>query len=126
MIGCFIWNVVVLLSVPYALKLYSLSPKTVELVILLCLIHNAACAFLHPFGFVLAFALRAAGDVKYTMYTSVFATVIVRVALAYLFGVVFNMGVIGVAFAMICDWIVRIILIATRYKSEKWKEFKVI
>lgn len=126
MIGCLIWNIVVLLSVPYALKLYNLSPKTVELVILLCLIHNAACAFLHPFGFVLAFALRAAGDVKYTMYTSVFATVIVRVALAYLFGVVFNMGVIGVAFAMVCDWIVRIILIATRYKSEKWKEFQVI
>ncbi len=83
-------------------------------------------AILHPSDFVLANALRATGDVKYTMYASMFSTVIVRVVLSIVLGVWMNLGVIGVAIAMGCDWLVRVILIVSRYRSGQWKRFKVI
>lgn len=124
--GCIIWDTVIFILIPFVLKLYNLSVETVQLVIILCLLHNIFNALLHPSGFVLANALRAAGDVRYTMYTSIFATVIVRVILSVIFGVWLNLGVIGVAIAMCCDWFVRVVLIVLRYKSGKWKEFSVI
>ena len=125
-VGCFLWDVFTFICVPFVLKLYSLSPETIQYVIILCLMHNVFNAMLHPSGFVLAYALRAAGDVKYTMYTSIFATVVVRVILSIVFGLWMDLGVIGVALAMGCDWLVRVILIKTRYKNGKWKKFRVI
>lgn len=124
--GCFVWDTVTFILTPLVLNLYSLSSEAIWLVIILCLLHNIFNAILHPAGFVLANALRAAGDVKYTMYTSIFATVIIRVILAVVFGIWMHLGVIGVAIAMGCDWLVRVILIVSRYQNGKWKEFKVI
>jgi Na+-driven multidrug efflux pump len=37
-----------------------------------------------------------------------------------------DMGVIGITIAMIADWAIHTILIAVRYRSGKWKNFKVI
>ena len=125
-LGCVIWDTLIFVLTPLILNLYNLSSETIQLVIILCLLHNIMNAILHPSGFVLANALRAAGDVKYTMYTSIFATVIVRVILSIVFGIWMNLGVIGVAIAMGCDWLVRVMLIVQRYKSGKWKNFKVI
>ena len=67
-----------------------------------------------------------AGDVKYTMYVSIFATVICRVLFSIIFAVWMNLGVIGIAIAMCCDWGIRSILFVKRYKSGKWKRFSVI
>lgn len=70
--------------------------------------------------------LRAAGDVKFTMYVSIFSTIAVRLLLSYVFGIMFGMGVIGIAIAMVSDWIVRALIFIMRQKSGKWKQFKVI
>lgn len=125
-LGCVIWDTFVFILTPFILKFYSLSLETIQLVIFLCFLHNIMNAILHPSGFVLANALRATGDVKYTMYASMFSTVIVRVVLSIVLGVWMNLGVIGVAIAMGCDWLVRVILIVSRYRSGQWKRFKVI
>jgi Na+-driven multidrug efflux pump len=37
-----------------------------------------------------------------------------------------NLGVIGIAFAMVADWAVKAGLIWTRYRGGKWKTFQVI
>lgn len=125
-IGCIIWDTIFFVLTPFILKFYSLSNETIHLVIILCLIHNFFNAILHPSGFALANGLRAAGDVKYTMYVSIFATVIVRVFFSVVLGVWLNLEVIGVALAMAIDWLVRAILIQKRYHKGKWKEFQVI
>lgn len=36
------------------------------------------------------------------------------------------MGVIGIAVAMVCDWVIRRVIFIWRQKSGKWKEFQVI
>ena len=70
--------------------------------------------------------LRTAGDVKFTMYVSIFSTIAVRLLLSYVFGIMFGRGVIGIAIAMVSDWIVRALIFIMRQKSGKWKQFKVI
>lgn len=125
-LGGIIWNLLFFLITPFVLKLYSLSDEAVRLVMILVLLHNIFNALLCPVGFSVSNGMRAAGDVKYTMYASIFSTVVCRTALSVLFGVIFNLGVIGITLAMVCDWAVKAVLILLRWKSGRWKNFKVI
>ena len=125
-LGGIIWNLLCFLITPFVLKLYSLSDEAVRLVMILVLLHNIFNALFCPVGFSVSNGMRAAGDVKYTMYASIFSTVVCRTALSVLFGVIFNLGVIGITLAMVCDWAVKAALILLRWKSGRWKNFKVI
>ena len=120
------WNLLIFLLTPAFLRLYALEPETKQLVIWLVLIHNLFNAVAYPFSGALSNGLRAAGDVKFTMYVSVLSTLAVRLLLSYLLGITLQMGVIGIALAMVCDWIVRAVIFYGRQKSGKWKAFRVI
>ena len=112
-----VWNLLVFILTPVFLHFYSLSPETKRLVVWLVLIHNVFNAAFYPFSGALSNGLRAAGDVKFTMYVSVVSTVAVRLLLAYLLGITLQMGVIGIALAMVCDWVVRAVLFIWREMS---------
>lgn len=120
------WNFFVLILTPVFLQFYSLPPETKELVVWLVLIHNVFNAVFYPYSGALSNGLRAAGDVKFTMYVSVISTVAVRLLLSYLLGITLQMGVAGIALAMVCDWMVRAVLFIWREKTGKWKTFRVI
>ncbi len=120
------WNLLVFLLTPLFLKLYALESETKQFVVWLVLIHNVFNAAAYPFSGALSNGLRAAGDVKFTMYVSVASTIAVRLLLSYLLGIVFDMGVIGIAIAMVCDWVIRAVVFILRQKSGKWKGFQVI
>ena len=63
---------------------------------------------------------------KFNMYASIFSTVICRVILSILLGQVLHMGVIGIALAMVGDWAIKMLLTVLRWRSGKWKTFRVI
>lgn len=92
----------------------------------LVLIHNVFSAAAFPFSGALSNGLRAAGDVKFTMYVSVLSTIVGRLFLSYLLGIVFHMGVIGIAAAMVFDWVLRAVIFIWRKRSGKWKLFEVV
>ncbi|MDD3795872.1 MAG: MATE family efflux transporter [Lachnospiraceae bacterium] len=121
-----VWNLLVFLLTPLFMRFYALEAETKQLVILLVLIHNLFNAAAYSFSGAFSNGLRAAGDVKFTMYVSVISTVAVRLLLSWIFGVVLQMGVIGIAIAMVCDWMVRAGILIWRQKSGKWKTFQVI
>ena len=120
------WNLLVFFLMPLFMKFYFLEPETKQLVVWLVLIHNIFNAVAYPFSGAVSNGLRAAGDVKFTMYVSVASTIIGRLLLSYIFGIAFHMGVIGIAIAMVCDWTIRAVIFFLRQKSGKWKEFHVI
>ena len=120
------WNLLTFLLTPAFLRLYAVGPETKRLVVWLVLIHNLFNAVAFPFSGALSNGLRAAGDVKFTMYVSVISTLAVRLLLSYLLGITLQMGVIGIAAAMVCDWIVRAVIFILRQRSGKWKTFRVI
>lgn len=121
-----VWNFLVFALLPVFLRFYSLSAQTKNLVVWLVLIHNVFNAFAFPFSGALSNGLRAAGDVKFTMYISVVSTIAGRLFLSWLLGVVFNLGVIGIALAMAFDWGIRGGIFSWRQRSGKWKMFQVI
>ena len=120
------WNFIIFILAPVFLRFYLLEPETKQLVVWLVLIHNVFNAAAYPFSGALSNGLRAAGDVKFTMYVSVASTVAVRLFLSYLLGVTLQMGVIGIALAMVCDWVVRAVLFIWRERTGRWKDFQVI
>lgn len=121
-----VWNGCILLISPLVLQGYALSPQARKLTFVLILIHNIFNALFYPLSGALSNGLRAAGDVKFTMYVSIFSTIFCRVVFSVIFGIWMDLGVIGVAFAMCLDWGVRALLFWIRFKKGKWKEFRVI
>lgn len=120
------WNALILLAAPLILKGYALSAEAAHLVVILVIIHNIFNALFYPLSGALSNGLRAAGDVKYTMYVSIFSTIFCRVIFSILFGIWLDMGVIGIAFAMCLDWMIRAAFFWLRFRRGKWKEFRVI
>ena len=121
-----IWNVMVMALTPILLTLYNLSDETKRLILIIVAIHNLFSALVQPFSGPLSSGLRAAGDVKFTMWASIFATVVCRTALSFILALWMGMGVIGIALAMVLDWCIKAALDIWRFRSGKWKDRKII
>ena len=121
-----IWNILVMALTPLLLPLYDLADETKRLILIIVAIHNLFSALVQPFSGPLSSGLRAAGDVKFTMWASIFATVICRTLLSFILAKRLGMGVIGIALAMVMDWCIKAALDIWRFKSGKWKNHKVI
>lgn len=121
-----LWNALILIVAPVVLRGYAISAEAVRLVIILILIHNLFNALFYPLSGALANGLRAAGDVKFTMYVSISSTIGCRVLFSVILSIWLNLGVIGVAFAMCLDWGIRAFLFWRRFRSGKWKTFQII
>jgi len=121
-----VWNVIVMLLTPVLLPLYDLGTETKRLILIIVAIHNLFSATVQPFSGPLSSGLRAAGDVKFTMWASLFATVVCRTLLSYILALWLGMGVIGIALAMVLDWCIKAALDIWRFRSGKWKNKKVI
>ena len=121
-----LWNGLILVVSPLVLKGYALSAEAASLVVILILIHNVFNAVFYPLSGALSNGLRAAGDVKFTMYISLLSTVAGRVVCSVILAVWMNMGVIGIALAMCLDWGIRALIFWVRFVRGRWKKFSVI
>lgn len=125
-----VWNILIFAATPLVMLAYPLSKEITDLVIILVLIHNLFNnlfnSIAYPASGALPNGLRAAGDVRFTMEVAVGSTIIVRFVLSLVFGIWMGLGVIGIAAAMCCDWMVRAVLFLRRFRSGKWREFQVI
>ncbi|WP_290137651.1 MATE family efflux transporter [uncultured Dubosiella sp.] len=111
---------------PLLLRLYDMSEATYTLTFRLILIHNALALALHPTSFNLANAIRAAGDVRYTMWVGIASMLVFRLGCAFLFGIGFGWGIYGVWLAMGADWLGRSIAFLLRYHSGEWLRHRAI
>ena len=121
-----IWNAAVMILTPILLPLYDLGSETKRLILIIVAIHNLFSATVQPFAMPLSSGLRAAGDVKFTMWASIFCTVICRTFLSFLLAKWMGLGVIGIALAMALDWCIKAALDIWRFRSGKWKNKAVI
>ena len=121
-----IWNAFVMILTPILLPLYSLSAETKHLIIIIVAIHNIFAAIIQPFSGPLSSGLRAAGDVRFTMWASIFSTVICRTILSFVLAKWLGLGVIGIALAMCLDWCIKAALDIWRFLSGRWMDKKII
>ncbi|MDO4178500.1 MAG: MATE family efflux transporter [Phascolarctobacterium sp.] len=115
-----------ILALPLTLKYYNVSEQTARLVIELVIIHNIAATILQPLCFNLPNAIRATGDVKFSMNAGIGSMLIFRILMAIIFGVLLDWQIYGVWLAMVADWLVRAICFSYRWRSEKWRAYRVV
>ena len=111
---------------PFVMDVYNLSDKAAESATHILLLHGTCSIVIWPLAFVLPNVFRAAGDVKYSMITSIISMWICRVIFSYIIGRYLGLGVFGVWIAMIMDWCVRAFFFVLRYRNGKWKGRQVV
>lgn len=108
----------------YIVGLYNDTPAVLEggarIMLVVAVLQPIQCS-----QFILAGALRGAGDTKATAIISLCTVMILRPVLGYLFISVLELGVIGAWVAIFCDQTLRSSLVLLRYNSGKWKNVRV-
>lgn len=113
-------------GLPAILPLYHLSGQTAVLATKMVLVHTLGAIVIWPLTFVLPSSMRAAGDVRFAMITSVASMFVFRLGAAYLFALNLGMGALGIWYAMLCDWGFRAIVFSLRWISGGWKNKSII
>lgn len=113
-------NLAVIFMSPLIMRAYNLSDITAEMATNILTYHGICAIFIWPLAFTLPNTLRAANDVKYTMYVSIFSMWVFRIIFSYILGRNLKMGVFGIWVAMTIDWLFRAICFAVRYFKGKW------
>ena len=114
-------NIIIIILIPSIVKIYQVSDVTAELASTLMLYHCILSTFFWPPSFALPNALRAAGDVKFTMWVSMISMWVWRIGLSYVLAIIFELGVFGVWIAMTVDWISRSSCFVYRFMKEKYR-----
>ncbi|MDD5936203.1 MAG: MATE family efflux transporter [Clostridiales bacterium] len=119
-------NTIILILAPVIASWYHLTVEGNRLAIQLIRYHSICCMIMWPAAWTLPATLRAAGDVKFIMVTSIISMWVFRIGLSYVIGGAMKVGVLGVWIAMTIDWAVRCILNIWRLKSGEWRKAAVI
>ena len=115
-------NVLIVLFVGNLVDFYSaLTPETRALAMRLSTIHASLAIIFWPVSFVLPNALRAANDVKFTMWVGIFSMLVCRIIGSWVLCVHLGWGAVGVWIAMTTDWVCRTSFFVPRMLSGKWK-----
>ena len=115
-------NLLIVIFVGNLVDLYAtLAPETRDLAMRLSTIHASLAIVFWPVSFVLPNALRAANDVKFTMWVGIGSMLACRIIGSWLLCVYFGWGATGVWIAMVTDWVCRTSFFVPRMLSGKWK-----
>ncbi|MFA9558386.1 MATE family efflux transporter [Evansella sp. AB-rgal1] len=71
-------------------------------------------------------SLRAAGDVKFPVYIGIFSMWLICVPIAYILGIYFGLGLIGIWIAFAVDEWFRGLCMLRRWKQGKWREMSFV
>ncbi len=100
--------------------LAGMEPESAALCIYMLGWITIAKPLLWPLSFVTPYAMRAAGDVKFSMLIATLTMWFCRVTLATILIRVVGMGAMGVWIGMFADWAIRGVIFTIRFRSGKW------
>lgn len=97
-------------------SIYQLSREASEISTHMIVAHSYAM-IIWPLSFTIPYTLRASMDAKFTMFVSIFSMWLFRIAFAYFFVRILNLGVMGVWYGMFIDWFFRGVVFAFRFRG---------
>ena len=119
-------NLILIFSIPLILNLYGVTEQTAKIATELMIYHCILATLIWPLSFTLPNALRAANDVKFTMWISMISMWVWRIGFSYVLAILFDLGVLGVWIAMTIDWLFRSIFFVVRFMKEKYRSLSVL
>ena len=111
---------------PLIMDIYGLSEAATAMAVKNVWWHGIFMVFIWPLAYTLPVTFRASGDARFPMLVGILTMVFCRIALAYLLGIYFHMGMFGTWVAMFIDWIVKAAVFVYRYVSGQWTQFQTI
>lgn len=85
-------------------------------------------AVIQPFQssqLILTGALRGAGDTLWTMISTFFGVLVVRVTLGFIFVNLLQWGIAGAWMAVLIDQLMRWVIIYLRFRSGRWRSITI-
>jgi Na+-driven multidrug efflux pump len=76
-------------------------------------------------AFVLAGALRGAGDTRTTLVIGTASMWLSRLPIAFLLGIAARLGILGIWIAWATDWLIRASLYAWKFRQGGWKRIRI-
>ena len=125
-IAQFVMSGLLFIFVKPVVGILSLSADTAAITANILRVYCVLTIPFEPLAFGLPNSLRASGDNKYTMYSSILSMVVFRVGFSYMFVYGFNLGIHGIWYAMYFDWVSRSIFFVLRFRSGKWKKHSLV
>jgi len=112
--------VILLIARSSVLDIFKPEPEVYGLA-LVCL--GIAAFELLPLGFIFTYAggLRGAGDTRSPMIVALVGTFFLRLPLVYLLAITFGLGLRGIWYGTLLDWIGRAVVIYVIFRRGKWK-----
>ena len=114
-------SALIILSSGWVIGFYHLSPEATQLARQVLIYHAVMAIFAWLLSFSLPNTFRAAGDVILPMAVAIASMWVFRLGFAYLLGIYFRLGLMGVWIAMTVDWVFRAICFTVRFKGHKWE-----
>ena len=111
---------------PLVTKIAGFDATTADICYEMMLAITIAKPLVWTLAFVPPYGLRAAGDVKFTMVTSMIIMWTIRVSLCIFLIRAMGFGPIAVWIAMIIDWTVRAFIYSGRFLGNKWYKHHII
>ena len=121
-----IFNLAIIFALPAIIKMYSISEQTGALATNLMIYHCILSTLIWPLSFALPNALRAANDVRFTMWISMISMWVWRIGFSYVLAITFGMGLLGIWVAMTIDWLFRSVFFVIRFLKGKYRNMSVI
>ena len=103
-----------------------MEPEVADLTVRLTYIICSVKIFIWTSSFIPVYGLRAAGDMRFCMIVSASTMWLCRLVVATVLIRGLGFGLIGVWIGMFCDWGVRSLIYALRFRSGRWATKKVI
>lgn len=102
------------------LSIYNVSDEAIALTKEIFTIHAIVASFIWVPSFALPNALRAGGDVKFTMWIALISMWVFRIGCSYVLALWLDMGLLGIWIAMFIDWLFRAIVFSWRVLKSNW------
>jgi putative MATE family efflux protein len=112
-------SVAMFIFLPQLLGIYNVSETSHDIASQLMYVALIFSPLLWGTSFVMPGALRSIGDAKFTAFVSIGSMWLSRIFFAWFLGIYLEMGVLGVWYAMIIDWVFRSIIFGIRFIKNK-------
>ena len=116
----FITCMAVWILLPQILRIYGLPAETTRFIEQIMEIHTLFTIVLWPLAYILPASFRATGDAKFPMIVCVICLFTCRIFCSWLFGIHWQMGILGIWLSMFIDWGAKTGCFIGHYCSGKW------